>query len=68
MQRQRDQEEQENRDVRRKILALAEAMQYDDDIEESAVSQTRQMPQPKAAAAPEEAKKSGKKPAAATVT
>ena len=35
MQRQKEQEELENIEVRKKILALAQQMQYDDDIEES---------------------------------
>ena len=35
IERAKDQDAQESREVRKKILALAEAMQYDDDIEES---------------------------------
>ena len=35
IERQKDQDALESREVRKKILALAEAMQYDDDIDES---------------------------------
>ena len=38
----RDQAEREEKQVRQKILALAQMMEYDDDIEESQVTQTRQ--------------------------
>ena len=41
MQRQKDQEQLEQREVRKKILQLAQNMQYDDDIEESVVSQKK---------------------------
>ena len=36
--RQQEQDKEDAKEVRQKILALAQMMQYDDDIEESAVS------------------------------
>ena len=41
MLRQKDEEKNDSREVLRKILALAEMMQYDDDIEESKVTENR---------------------------
>ena len=38
MERQKEREELENVEVRKKILALAAQMKYDDDIEESTVT------------------------------
>ena len=42
MERQKLQEKEENKEVRKKILALAQMMQYDDDIEESNVTLNKQ--------------------------
>ena len=39
IQREKDDEKNDSREVRKKILALAEMMQYDDDVEESKVSE-----------------------------
>ena len=41
MERQKARDQQESVEVRKKILALAQMMQYDDDVEESCVSQQK---------------------------
>ncbi len=41
MDRQKEREVSESKEVRAKILALAQMMQYDDDVEESAVTQNK---------------------------
>jgi len=41
MERQRERDQLEQKAVRKKILALADMMQYDDDIEESRVTQSK---------------------------
>ncbi len=50
MDRQKEKEMTESKEVRSKILALAQMMQYDDDVEESAVTQNMQLSNPGAPA------------------
>ena len=44
MERQKQRDLEDQKEVRKKILSLAEMMQYDDDVEESAVTQSKQAP------------------------
>ena len=41
MEREKEREKFESEEVRKKILALAQMMQYDDDVEESAVTEKK---------------------------
>ena len=43
MDKQKEKDEIESKEARKKILALAQMMQYDDDVDESAVTQKKQL-------------------------
>lgn len=52
MDKQKEKDVIESKEVRKKILALAQMMQYDDDVDESVVPQRKQLTEPSAKPAP----------------